>query len=318
MAVPTIISVDPNTGRPIGGFLVTVIGTGFRLPPEAPWDHGVEVGHQQTVQITVGGVQAENVNVLSETQLNFLCPRYAGEPADKNKVDLHLANLDDDGLVIGGEEATLEDAIEFVRPRLTDKSPLQEATRRIIREIRRGLVPNVYLFTKKDFAESGEAYIAEMEVPCIVLVGPKMILNGEEVSPQEVVEQAGHFDILRDDQSYDLEFEVTGMADTGTQVANLANEFLMFVKGTPEITVQDNPNQADPDESSFEFGIPIGDEPIINPQASEDDIWEFTSKVRLYGVDMRWLAGTKDIVVGQEFEVLEIELDTGIYVEGDS
>lgn len=316
MAVPTISTVEPNSGRPIGGFLVTVTGTGFRLPPEPPWDHGNETGFQQTVKIMVGDQQVESVNVLSATRLNFLCPRYRGDAGDKVGVDIVLANLDDDGLVVPGEEATLEDAIEYIRPRLTDKSPLQEATRMVLREVRRNLVPNVYLFSKKDFSEDGSAFIAEMKVPCIVLVGPALFLNGAETTEQEVVEQPGQFDILRDDGSFDIELEIVGLADAGTQILNLADEFQKFVGGTPEITMRKNANQASPDESSFEFGIPIGDEPKVNPQASEDDVWEFTSKVRMYGVDLRWLAGAEDVVVAQEFEVTEIELQSGTHIEG--
>lgn len=322
MAVPTIATVTPNTGRPIGGFLVTVTGTGFRLPPELPWDHAEQSGFQQTVKVTVNGVQVEQVNVLSETRLNFLCPRYTGDPADKKKVDLYLANLDDDGDVIETgigstkEEVTKEDAIEFVRPRLTDKTMLQEAVRQVIREVKRALVPNVYLFSKKDFAEDGATFIAEMDMPCIVLIGPALFWNGSEVSEQEVIEQAGQFDILVDDGSFDIEYEVIGLADPGTHVLNLADEFQKFVKGTPQITLRKNPNQADSDECSFEFGIPIGDEPKVNPQASEDDIWEFTCKVRMYGVDLRWLAGAEDVVVAQEFEVTEIDLQSRALEEG--
>jgi hypothetical protein len=108
MAVPTITSVTPSTVW-TGGQLVVVTGTNLRLPPDPPVSAtGPLPDPLPTVGVLVGSVEAKAVDVLSATMLSCNVPAADPSPAP---VAMVVRNLDDAGVPIPGESATLAAAV---------------------------------------------------------------------------------------------------------------------------------------------------------------------------------------------------------------
>jgi hypothetical protein len=169
MAAPTITSLEPASG-PTGGLtLVEVTGSGFRMPP-APPASGPTSPPRPTVEVLVGGRRAADVRVRAPDRLSFLSPAH-----DAGTADVVVRNLDDDGVPIAGEEATLAGGYTFVAPRLAVESDLTRLVRTLLRELKRQVHPNVSLTVQTDFdAETGdELHLTELaSMPGLVLVGP--------------------------------------------------------------------------------------------------------------------------------------------------
>lgn len=174
MAAPTITSLEPATG-PTGGLtLVEVAGPSFRMPP-APSAMGPTSPPRPTVDVLVGGRAATLVRVRAPDRLSFVSP-----PHDAGAADVVVRNLDDDGVPVAGEEATLAGGFTFVAPRLAVESDLTRLVRSLLRELKRQVHPNVSLTVQTDFdAETGdELHLTELaSMPGLVLVGPELTEN---------------------------------------------------------------------------------------------------------------------------------------------
>lgn len=98
----TLAAVDPTIADPWGGSRLRLTGSGFLTPSPVE-------------QLTLGGVEALALEVLSDTELVFTAPVFASSPA----VDLEL--------IRGEEVATLEDAVEYWSPAELDDATLFDA-----------------------------------------------------------------------------------------------------------------------------------------------------------------------------------------------
>lgn len=93
VVMPTLESVTPNQAVVKGGTEITLVGTGF----------------QAGTTVKIGGVAAQNVNVLSRILLKATVPAYTGAPGP---VDILVENPD-------GGKASRSDLFSFVRVQVT-------------------------------------------------------------------------------------------------------------------------------------------------------------------------------------------------------
>ncbi len=159
MAVPSIASITPSAGHTGGRTLVEIAGSNFRLPTVPPAT-GPTTAPPPSVRVTIGGRRARSVEVASATLLRVLTPIHdpSGTPADPGAgvdavpaSDVVVENVDDAGVLIPGETATLTEAFSFVRPRYDVECHLEHAIKSFVLELKRQVLDNVSWNPHTDF-----------------------------------------------------------------------------------------------------------------------------------------------------------------------
>jgi hypothetical protein len=92
--VVRVTAIQPTSGSTFGGTTVTISGENFAVG----------------ASVTVGGVAATSVTILSSTTLTAITPARAAGPADV-------------AVAVGGRQATLPGAFQFVTPAIGPNSP---------------------------------------------------------------------------------------------------------------------------------------------------------------------------------------------------
>jgi hypothetical protein len=180
MAVPTISSVSPTTGLTRGINVVYINGTNFRLPPTVTtYDPG---DAQQTVKVTFGGVDATEAHAISAIKAMAIAPAWTGSATADNPgaVDVRIANLDDAGAEISGENATLASAYTYTRATLTAETTIQRVIRELIRVFRRRVHKNTHITMSSSYDDSVADdldRIKRAELPLILIKGPDVTGN---------------------------------------------------------------------------------------------------------------------------------------------
>lgn len=165
-------TITPSEGLTTGRRIVTIRGAGFRLPvPEvggSSW--------RRTVAVWFGGQLADEVVPLAHYRLAVVVPAFRGDPGDLPAVvDVRVANLDDAGLPVPGEDVTLADAFTYRRPSLTVEGDLVAVVRAVVLQLRRDLIANVTTSADPDYAaETATGLTAIAELPVVVLDGPRI------------------------------------------------------------------------------------------------------------------------------------------------
>jgi len=168
LATPTFTSVTPAVGNPAGGQEVEIVGTNFRTTP-------VQYTVQQaesfpSVQVTVAGIPAEFVHVVSSTLLRVGIPTARFNPnvpalADAEvsrvtfpAVDIVITNVDIDGNPIAGETATEVGAYTYEQPLLRlpeGDPPMLQVFRQFLYLLKRTVVSRVAKSTHTDYGDAG-------------------------------------------------------------------------------------------------------------------------------------------------------------------
>ena len=105
MTIPTITSIQPMRGPSSGQTLLTIAGTGMRLPPPPPASGPTTGALPQTVAIRIGTMPATRVLVRDDAGVTIAtCLTPPGTPGP---ADILLQNLDGAGQPIAGEAVLL-------------------------------------------------------------------------------------------------------------------------------------------------------------------------------------------------------------------
>ena len=278
MGVPTVTTISPSTGRSMGGFVVRVVGTNFRVLTDeyVPESTGgiVRGDWAESVKVQVDGVAAESVEVLSATQIQFIMPMYADDPKSLPKqATIRIANLNSDGDEISGEVVTKTKAFTYVQKDLTSPCHLLGLVGLVILLIRRAVIQNVSLTTDIDWNDIDEDQrkTHEASIPAIYLRGPQII---DPKSDQSVTEDEVTFD---DNQNYRIDqdptvanvrFQVMGVSDNSMECINLGQAFLEWVKNQATIRVPRDPADESKGYRDYEFGFILNGQPSYKKVAS--------------------------------------------------
>jgi hypothetical protein len=197
MAVPTIISLDPTTGPPCGKNLVIVNGSNFRIPTTTYTVPSTDIS--QTVSVTVDGVPADRVEVGSSSKLYIIIPE-ATMTCNSQKfsaVDIRVANLDDDGNEISGENVTLSDGYTYKRWVLGE-SPLIHVAKKYLERLTREIHPNVGWNVHPEFVEEVEGTVT------LVTEAPSINVDVDIAADVDFIQFAQGFTAIADGSLYKM------------------------------------------------------------------------------------------------------------------
>lgn len=302
MAVPTIASVTPSTGPTGGWSLVEIVGTNFRLPPDPPPTGPVPV-RDPTVAVTFGGVAARSVGVASAERLVVVT-----DGADPGTVDVVVKNLDDDGVPIAGEVATLDDGFVYALPVLAEESDFGRLVRAFIQEWKRQVIAEVALVTHTDFSDdpaSGLAAVAQL--PAIILSGPSLAENRlHSLHEQQTVQAVSTFDRMKTPRTVDLTFGVVGVSDSNVELLSLLASSTLMLHRTRYLRMLRDASDPNAGWVEYEMAFAPGGEFKVATTPNNANVRNFTGSVTVRGFDFEGYAGMDgDFVAGRGGRVAE-------------
>lgn len=291
MSVPTIASVTPAVGPTGGWTLVQVEGTDFRLPDPPP-PTGIAPVAGPTVAVLFGTTPARLVRVFRSTLLVALTDTH-----DAGAVNVVVKNLDNAGVPIPGEQATLLNGFTYTRPKLTDEDHLTRLCRYFIRELKRQVMENVVPAVHTDYANlPGSGVAMPATLPALIVAGPELAEDRfRSLNEEPQLERASTvFDRHRVPLTVDLSFTIVGVSDSTDELLNLLAATRQCFHRTKRLGMLRD--EADPSKGTvlYEMDVPLGGDFKVATQANESNIRNFTGTVVVYGYDMEGLAGFYD------------------------
>ena len=276
MATPVIDSASPDVGHTSGWALVSIVGSNFRTP----------TADTSTVRVSFGGVAALRVSVASDTLIRALTP--ANNPG---LASILVENMDDSGVPIPGESATLANAFRYARPKITHgtESTLVKALRAIMHKLRQQVIGEVVHTVHVDYDEDtgAEIHMTKVaKVPAIVVVGPDVTENrfyslNEGIEVDEGTPE-GDFVETREPLTVDIGYEIIGLSDRSHEALNLLEATLLFFKKNKMLEI---------DGLSYELDLVRGSEPSMRSAANNDNLRSFSGRFVIRGVDLVALGG---------------------------
>jgi hypothetical protein len=309
MTVPTITAISPNVLPSIGGGLVRVTGTGFRLY-EAP-AVGYVGDHDSCVAVRFGSQYAPRVDVLSATELWAEVPAYAGTPdAMGSLLPLTVTNLDDDGVPIPTETVTKTDAFKYRYVDLTVYHPASTALAALQDIMRRELTPDVYHLTDVDFDDDPTDQLDRIAEPSsgpwLVLVGPdiKASRRGQFVDHLDKGDGGNKTSGYRAPRRVDFHFRLAGGCN-GAGATRIAMNLhsLVSVWDRKELAITVNDGGGEPSTCR----IYLGKDWTWHGRPDDANKRRFVGDLMLEGVPLDIAGG---LVEGKRALVTEIELLT--------
>lgn len=292
MAVPTVTSVEPSAGSTRGGDVIRVHGTNFRLPDPVPATGPIQSDQQKTLSVQFEGVESEWAYAASSTLLLAKVPTWAGayDISFPLQLDVRVANLDNAGVEIPGENATLADAYSIDRPSLAAETYLQRAIREVIRLFRRHVLENTHHTTSRDFSLTPALQeTVRAEGPLVQLHGPRMPINRFDSINVEGYESdplGGPSGMMRRRRpvTVNLEFGVSIWAKGDRQLNGLIQAVLLFHRDIKYLKVPVDPGDPSKGTRDYEFEMPWPGFPEADTAPNSSDLLTATTQSHVRGV----------------------------------
>lgn len=303
----------------MGGNMLEIIGTDFRLPDPVPAT-GPVPPPVPTVRVSVGGVDASTVLVVSGTRMFAVAPKFSlvapnGQPLSATVVDVVVTNLDNSGVPIVGETVTAADAYTYGRPDISaeNQSDFTRLVRTLLRLLKSEVVQNVTLEIDTDYDEDLNTQRPDHgELPGLSVIGPDVDTNTfyQDFSDVEELEiSPGEILIQRRLHTVDLGFDIVGYSDNEV-------EFLNFLALTEEwkdrnqrILMDCDPGDPSAGQFSYDFQFIPGGQFKVEKQAGltlDSNLKVFRGSVVIKGFNFTGLPGVvRDKGVGISTEVAE-------------
>lgn len=298
MAVPTFVSITPSSGKTKGTNLVKIEGTNFRVPTIEPSGE-VNGAEQFTVKVEFEGVESEWAASASDTIIYARVPEYTGGwdtiPAT---LDVRIANLDDDGDEIAGENVTESDAYTVDRTSFTDQPYLMRVTEMLIRRLKRHLMTDVGITISRDYDDDPTTVDRlRSNLPAIYVSGPDIErtggvyhfpVNDAEENPLDTDE----FVLKSPPMVVDLFFTVRGWADNPYHLYNMTQQLMLLFRDLPYLDVEVDPAQ--PDLGSVEYPVELdwAGFPDLEAAPGFSDLENFQARLKIIGVHIDEESGT--------------------------
>jgi hypothetical protein len=291
MAIPTITSIQPARGPASGQTLITIMGTGMRLPPQPPVGRPTTDRLPQTVEIRIGAQRATRVLVREEpgipdgTAATCLTPAGVPGPAD-----IIIQNLDGAGQPVAGEAVLLPGAFTYERTALSTESNLTRLVRTLLRALKAQVIENVNLTVHTDFdasPEDGVHLAAVARLPALVLAGPELRQNRTYSINQQPVRA------LRDGlalhcvpYTVDVGFTLIGMTDRTAELLNLMSLCTLFLHKNKHLLVAREPDAPEAGHVAYEMDFAPGGQFQVRSQPSESNVRHFVGELVIRGFDI--------------------------------
>jgi hypothetical protein len=290
MAMPTITSIQPARGPSSGQTLITIAGTGMRLPPPPPASGPTTGALPQTVAIRIGAMPAPRVLVREDvgaTIATCLTP-----PGTPGPADILLQNLDGAGQPIAGEAVLLPGAFTYERPALATESSLTRLVRTLLRALKAQVIENVNLTVHTDFdssPEDGLHLAAVARLPALVLAGPELRQNRAyslNQQPVRALPDAEGFAVHRAPYTVDVGFTLIGITDRTAELLNLMNLCTLFLHKNKHLVMARDPNDPDAGHVAYEMDFAPGGQFQVRSQPSESNVRHFVGELVIRGFDI--------------------------------
>lgn len=298
MVVPTISSVTPNEGLSIGETLIRIVGTNFNNEASGG-----------TVNVLIGGVQAEEIQLINSTLIHCLSP--GGEVGS---VDVVVQNLTGDPVVV--ESVTEANGFTYKRPDLqtladlSNYSILTLITRKLIKEFRRTIIENVHHDMHPEYSDSGSAALGvekQAKAPHIKILGPNITRDSDyPVNRQQAVEKANDlYDIYTDPIVVKLRYTFECVGRSTGEADNLLVSTLRYLSRKPQLQVF--ANGVDDTDGIFEYDLDtIGDDlGDSTSDAGNDGVYKIRGSFVVRGVTL-----LTDIISEGHKTLTDVELET--------
>lgn len=290
MAVPTLASCSPTVIY-TGGQLVTLTGTGFRVPPFPGPSTAPLPAPLPSVSVTIGGVAATDVAVYSSTSLSCVAA-----PHDESAVSIVVQNLDAAGVAISGETVTAAGLLTYKRAALTDEADFTRLTRALLRELKRQTIDNVVLTVATDYDSTpgGSSFnIAEFaSLPALIVNGPISIdddrLYDDELRPVRAT-GATTWERRRTFKTVDVSYRIFGLDDKMVRAHNLLTLVLQFFHLNTTLTLDRDP--ADLSKGRVAYELTTSGDFSFTTQPNASDLRSFSGTVIVRGFQIEDVAG---------------------------
>ncbi len=286
MAVPTITGISQSFGHTGGRQFVEVEGTNFRQQTPQVNPTGPLPKPPPSVEVEFGGVLATKVLVTGTTRLIAL----TGERDEGSALDVVARNIDDSGVLIPGEEATLAGAYNYRRVQLSTASPLLRVVYDLIISLRRQIHPTITLSVHTDLDEDSGVLlnIARIAtVPAIILVGPTIVKSDApyQVNPHTTTDDTPaveEFTTVQALEAYDVAFDLLLVSDNKNEFTNLIEAVVAFhrkVKGFVHPITGDD------------IELRLTAAPSTNPRPGNDNMFVARGETSLLGFQLGTFPG---------------------------
>jgi hypothetical protein len=290
MAIPTLSSVAPAIVW-TGGHMVTLIGTGFRpgTVPSTP-TNGPYPPPKPTMQVTAGGVVAKNVRVLSTTQLTCQLGAH-----DAGVVTLTVQNLDDDGVAIPGETASLAGALTYARPDLAARGDFDRLNRALMRLLKQQVIKNVTEWVSTDSGDEGFEVATLGDLPAIAIAGPQVDWATAAFQGNARLQVGGYpgtsFETRRRPIKVDVVYELSVITNNQQHVLALTPLIMQFFDRNRSIEILRDP--ADPSQGTIEYDMFIPFSESVRPTTggNTSNLRSFVCACRIRGFGIEGIAG---------------------------
>jgi hypothetical protein len=312
MAIPTITSIQPARGPASGQTLITITGTGMRLPPSSPAGRPTTGGLPQTVQIRIGTQQATRVLVREDAVIPdgtiATCLTPASAPG---AADIVLQNLDDAGQPIAGEAVLLPGAFTYERTALSTESSLTRLVRTLLRALKAQVIENVNLTVHTDFdavPENGVHLAAVARLPALVLAGPELRQSrAYSINQQPVRELRDGLALHRVPYTVDVGFTLIGMTDRTAELLNLMSLCTLFLHKNKHLVMARDQQDPEAGHVAYEMDFAPGGQFQVRSQPSESNVRHFVGELVIRGFDIEEPDG---IAIEHVYASSAIELGT--------
>jgi len=273
MAVPVLSNVSPELGPTGGGEVVRLSGSDFA----------------ERVAVDLGGEPTEVLSVWEEAGVSVADVRTPAHA--EGVVDVHLQNLDSDGVPVPGEEALLPGAYRFLRPRLARQSDLTRLVRTLLRALKRQVIESTSIAVSVDFrdAETGDLELVSVaRLPSLALSGPRVAENrfyALNEGREDVVPGPAGPELARHRPTYtvDLAFTITAASDSTVELLNLMAAVGTFLSRSRWIEMDRDPDDPGRGAARWEMD-PDGD--FRTRLDGPDDVRAFTCGLVVRGFDL--------------------------------
>lgn len=241
----TISSISPGQGRPAGGNMVVIQGTGFDADA-------------QKMRVQIGGVESPRVRVRDGltgppatndggTVLDFLAPTFPILTPlvlpDANGEIVLAVDVFNDTTV---DSATQASGYKYKRPDLSVKSHLQMIWETIIQRMQIDIIAEVSAVASLDWTRDKDVEAAKARAPAILLIGPNLVdpIDTAEDSWEQVKTQdltaftwEGQRATIRCGLEFDISIVTRGAQGGEAQAFSLIKEVMSWFRRAPILRV---------------------------------------------------------------------------------
>lgn len=289
MAIPTIASVSPNSGKTAGRYTIAITGTNFEIQPLPPLTGGPSAVLPPRLRVYFDGIESSYVAVFTSTELECNPPKHA-----EGVVDVTIKNCDSSGTPVVGETVTLVGGYTYKRAIFGGADSDSELSR-VTRELRRMLAeyihPDVFVGTDVDYDNYiADEFLHSPRIPSLALVGPTIVEERDYAINYDPVDEAT--DVIHTaPKTVTIEYDIYGYTDKKSHALNMSQAVLDFFHVHKYVSIDRDVNNVGLGKVDYRLEIDFGETLIFNNRPNINNLNWFNVTCRIVGVHLSGLGG---------------------------